>query len=137
MYDTIQRGYYWPNMASSVYRTVCNCHICAKSGTTHMHKRHLQFFSAKRPLEFVTMDNLGLLLKPTKAIQHFVINANMYSKLTSIVSTHIITTISVACIFLDTQNIPYGMPSHLYWKWYTVCQQSSLPLCVLISVQKT
>lgn len=59
MYDTMRIDYYWMKIARNVYKAVSSCHCCARSGSTLMHKRHLQLFPRTEAFELAAMDILG------------------------------------------------------------------------------
>lgn len=57
-------------MAVDVYNTVSSCKSGASNSSNAKCMRNLNPFLATGPLQFVTMDILGLLLKATNGNQH-------------------------------------------------------------------
>lgn len=112
----MRRDYYWPNMASDMYRVVSTCHSCDKSDTKLKHKSRVQFLLETRPLEVFAMGTFGFLLKTTKGNQPVVIISNRYSKLTRAVHIARIKMTAVACLFFDSWVFPYGIPSYVLTK---------------------
>lgn len=112
--EIMRRGYYGPNTARNVNRTVRNYQSCVKSGITLMHKRRLQLFPATRPLEIVAVDSIGPPPKMREINQHVTNVTDGYSKLTRAVPTERISTTTMACIFFDAWVIPYGIPSYVH-----------------------
>lgn len=58
MYDTMERGFFWPYMASNMYTSVSNWSMSSQDGTSPKFKHELQLFSASGLLEFVPIDIL-------------------------------------------------------------------------------
>lgn len=66
MHGTMQKDYYWPSIASNVYKTVSNSQGWAKNGTKLKQKRYLQILPATGSLHFVAMESLDPIPKTTK-----------------------------------------------------------------------
>lgn len=137
MYDTLQRDYYWSNMASNLYKTVSTCRSCAKGDTTIKHRCHLQHLHATGPLKFVAMDTVRLLFKTRKGNQHVANITDRYSKLTRAIRSARNTTTVMACILFDACVVPYTIPSYHLTKIVHNFSAMFLASCVRISVQKT
>lgn len=105
MYETMQRDYYWPKMASNVYRAVTSCHSCAKNGIKLKHKRHLQLLRTSAPYKFVALDILDSLSKATKGNHHVVIVTDRYFNLTQALPTARVTKTALAWIFFDAWKV--------------------------------
>lgn len=75
MYDTIQGDYYWPNMASNVYKTVSNWPCSAKNFTKFRLKRHLQHVLVTGPFKICCYEYLR---STTKYNTNELANCNRY-----------------------------------------------------------
>ena len=64
MYHHVRSTYYWPQMATDIYRTVQICNACARNRVKLRKRTHpLRLFPAQRPLESLSIDILGPLTK--------------------------------------------------------------------------
>lgn len=113
MYDMMRLHFHWPHMVSDVYKLLCQCSSCTQNGYQVIHKLKLQLFLRARPLEFMEIDRLGLLLKARNGIQQGFIVTNLFSKLKNAIPTAKINSMQVGTIFLNNCVMPYGSLSYV------------------------
>lgn len=78
MYDMLWSKFFRHHIAADVYGTVAKCASCAKSERILKHKTNFQPFAAVEPLDSVTIDTLGPLLKAIQGNQYVVLITNRY-----------------------------------------------------------
>ena len=67
MHRNIREKYYWPQMATDIYKTIRNCTTCAKNRVKLRKRTHpRRIFPAIRPLESLAIDIIGALTKTKK-----------------------------------------------------------------------
>lgn len=93
--------------------TVTQCKICAQNRGQYRHKRLLQIFPAKGPLEFVEMDVFGPLPKTFQENWYVLVVTDHYSKLTIAIPTSESTTSNVANLFLHNSKVLFRIFPYL------------------------
>ena len=114
MYETMQRQYFWPHMASDVRRTVADCRLCAQMWRTQRRQqKKLTLFPASGPHEFVAMDLHGSLPKTLHRNRHILDTTDRFTNMCRAVRLRTAQAFQVAQGFLDAWVYPYGMPDTL------------------------
>jgi Integrase zinc binding domain len=97
MNAAMRRRLYWSNMHKKVEETVRHCTVCAKTRVKERKRTSfLKLFPVSGPLEFVSMDILGLLPKTEHGNRFLLVISNRFSKLTRTVPLRTITALGVA-----------------------------------------
>ena len=74
---------YWSALAVDCYATVRRCPTCAKNRIKlRKSVKELQLFPASAPLESVSIDVLGELLKTARGNQYLLVVSDRFTKLT-------------------------------------------------------
>ena len=114
MYYTVRRDYYWPALAVDCYTTVRNCSECARERIQlRKNSKRMRLFPARRPLEEVSIDILGELIRTKRGNQYLLVITDRYSKLVRTVPLKRITAFSIAKAFVDHWVYVYGPPLSL------------------------
>ena len=114
MHQHIREKYYWPQMATDIYKTIRNCTTCAKNRAKLRKRTHpLRIFSAARPLEFLAIDILGTLKKTKKGHRILLVMSDRFSKLTEVMPLRRIDAYTVAVAIVESWVFKYGPPKTL------------------------
>ena len=102
-------------MAVDCYATVKNCVTCAMN-RVKLRKRAkvMRLFPAKAPLEFVSSDLLGELIRTRRGNRFVLVIVDRFSKLLRTVPMKRITAIEVAKAFVHHWVFVYGQPLSLF-----------------------
>ena len=101
-------------MAADIRKVSQNCEACAKERIKlRTHSAPLKLFPARKPLEFVAIDILGLIEKTSDGFQYILVMTDRFSKLTKVVPLKKITAHTVAQAFLVHWCFNYGLPAVL------------------------
>lgn len=87
IYDTMQKHFYWPHMASNVYDIVAKSTSCTRSSRTRKKNQKLRLFSQAGRLTFVTINILGSVPKTETVNNYIVVAIDCYSNQTAAVPT--------------------------------------------------
>lgn len=82
MYNSVQSYHYWKQIANIVYTNVRDCRKCPLNWPSEKRRRPMPLLQANGPLEFVTMDISGLLLKTLSSHQFALSVEDRYTKVT-------------------------------------------------------
>ena len=111
LYTTLRRDYYWPAMAVDCYRTVRNCPDCAKNRLKlRRNASTLKLFPALSPLESVSLDLLGELIRTPRGNRFLLVITDRFSKLVRSIPLKRITAYEVAKAFVTHWIFIYGPP---------------------------
>ena len=111
LYYTLSRDYYWPSMAVDAYATVRVCVRCAKERIKlRLKTKKMRLFPAKSPLESVSIDILGDLIRTPRNNRFLLVITDRFSKLVRTVPLKRITAASVAKAFIQHWVFAYGSP---------------------------
>lgn len=89
-------------MANDLYMTVNPCQACVQNSLKTKQKLELQLFQSSGPLGFITIHDLGLMLKRESDNQYAVIMTNPYSNLKGDIHTAETTKRLNAIMVLDS-----------------------------------
>ena len=111
LYYTVRRDFYWPSLPLDCLHLVRNCVTCAKN-RIKLRKavKRVELFPAKAPLEFVSIDLLGPLLRTRRGHEHLLVITDRFSKLVRTVPMKRITAGDVAKAFVTYWIFVYGPP---------------------------
>ena len=111
LYYSLRRDYYWPSMAVDCYATVKNC-VTFAMNRVKLRKRakFMRLFPAKEPLEFVSIDLLGELIRTRRGNRFLLVIVDRFSKLVRTVPMKRITAIEAAKAFGHHWVLVYGQP---------------------------
>ena len=111
LYYTLSRDFYWPALAVDAYATVRNCVECAKERVKLRHKtKSLKLLPAKAPLESISIDLLGELIRTPRGNRWLLVITDRFSKLVRTVPLKRITAATVAKAFVHHWVFVYGPP---------------------------
>ena len=111
MYYTLSRDYYWPALAVDAYATVRNCVRCAQERVKLVRKtKRLKLFPAQAPLESVSIDILGELIRTPRGHRWLLVITDRFSKLVRTVPLRRITAAEIAKAFVHHWVFVYGPP---------------------------
>jgi len=114
LYRTLRRYFYWQTLAVDAIMAVKNCVSCARNRVKlRRHAKKLQLFPANGPLEYVSIDILGPLLRTRRGNRFLLVISDRYSKLTRAIPLSRITAQSVARAFAEQWAFVYGPPAIL------------------------
>ena len=86
LYQTIRRYMYWPASAVDCYATVRRCPTCARNRIKlRKNVTELQLFPAEAPLELVSIDVLGELIKTARGHEYLLVITDRLTELTKTV----------------------------------------------------
>ena len=109
MHRHIRETYYWPQMASDIYKTIRNCTTCAKNRVRLRGRTHsLQMFPGTRPLKSLANEILGPLTKIKKGHLFRLLISERFSELTHVVSLQRIHAYTFAVTFVEAWVFKYG-----------------------------
>ena len=111
LYATLRRDHYWPSMAVDCYRTVRNCAECAKNRLKLKRSAStLKLFPATAPLESISLDILGELIRTPRGNRFILVMTDRYSKLVPAIPLKRITAYEIAGAFVSYWIFTYGPP---------------------------
>ena len=114
LYTTLRRHFYWPTLSVDAITTVKNCVSCARNRVRlRRSAKKLHLFPAAGPLEFVSIDILGPLLRTGRGNRFLLVISDRFSKLTRTVPMRNVTEAAVAKAFTTYWAFTYGTPSIL------------------------
>ena len=114
MHRHIRETYYWPQVATDIYKKMRNCTNCAKNRVKLRKRTHpLRIFPATRPLESLAIDILGPLTKTKKGHRFLLLMSDRFSKLTHVVPLRRIDAYTIAVAFVAAWVFKYGPPKTL------------------------
>ena len=114
LYHTLRRSFYWPTMAADCYTVAADCSECAKNRVAvRQHGHKMKLFPAQAPLEFVSIDILGELMKTPRGNRFLLVIADRFSKLVRTVPLKSTSGAAIAQAFVTHWVLPYGAPLKL------------------------
>ena len=114
LYRTLRRHFYWTTLSVDAVNTVRNCVSCARNRVKlRRNSKKLQLFPASGPLEYVSIDILGPLLRTSRRNRYILVISDRYTKLTRAIPVASITAQSVAREFAENWAFIYGPPTIL------------------------
>ena len=114
LYRTLRRHFYWTTLSVDALMTVRNCVSCARNRVKlRRHAKQLQLFPAGGPLEFVSIDILGPLVRTARGNRYLLVISDRYTKLTRTVPLPRVTASVVARAFATHWLFTYGPPALL------------------------
>lgn len=115
MYQTIRKGFSWPNLANHIFRTRRDCHSCTVlSGTPHQHVTRMKILCASDPLEFVAVDIPGPLPRSVTGHQYVLEIKDRFSNPARAIPWRTKTASKVTDMFLNALVYHYGTPKYLW-----------------------
>ena len=114
LYTSLRRHYYWPSMALDSYATVRNCPECAKNRLKlRRTSSALRLFPATNPLESVSIDIMGELIRTPRGNKYLLVMCDRFSKLVRTRPLKRVTALAVAEAFVTHWVLVYGPPADL------------------------
>ena len=111
MFYTLSKEYYWPSLAVDCYATTRNCVHCAKERVKLRKKtKRLKLFPATAPLESISIDLLGDLIRTPRGNRWLLVITDRFSKLVRTVPLKRITAAEIAKAFVHHWVFVYGPP---------------------------
>ena len=111
LYHFLRRSFYWPSMAVDCYGVAKNCPSCARNRVLlRKHQKEMKLFPATAPLEFVTIDTLGELIRTPRGNRFLLVITDRFSKIVRTVPLKSISAESVAKAFVTHWVMVYGPP---------------------------
>ena len=111
MFYTLTTNCYWPSLAVDCYATARNCMHCAKERVKLRRKtKRLKLFPATAPLEALSIDLLGELIRTPHGNRWLLVITDRFSKLVRTVPLKRITASEIAKAFVHHWIFPYGPP---------------------------
>ena len=111
LYYYLTRYFYWPSMAIGCYAVARNCTSCAKNRLLlRKNSKKLQLFPPCAPLEFVSIDILGELIRTKRGHRFLLVITDRFSKLVRTVPLKRITAADIAKAFVTHWVFIYGPP---------------------------
>ena len=102
LYRTLRRHFYWPSLSVDALMTVRNFVSCARNRIKLQRKsKALRLFPANGPLEYVSIDILGPLVRTRRGNRFLLVISDRYTKLTRTVPLARITSGVVARAFAE------------------------------------
>ena len=109
LYYYLRRDFYWPSMAVDCYATVKNCVTCVKNRIAlRKRAKFVGLFPATTPLEFVSIDILGELIRTRRGNKFLLVITDRFSKLIRTVPLKRITAMEIARAFTHHWVFVYG-----------------------------
>ncbi|CAN8075291.1 unnamed protein product [Agarophyton chilense] len=114
MFMTLRRDFYCPTLAMDCHATVKLCRTCAIDRVKLYKKRKkMTLFPAKAPLQFVSIDILGELIRSNQGYRYLLLITDRFSKLLRTVPLKRITALVKAQAFIKHWVYVYGPPEVL------------------------
>ena len=114
LYQSIRKDMYWPSLAVYCYATVKRCPTCAKNRfKLRKSVKELQLFAASAPLESVSIDVLGELLKTARGNQYLLVISDRFTKLTKSIPFKGVSAAEAAKAFVNEWVLNYGTPKEI------------------------
>ena len=111
MFYNLTRHLYWPSLAVDCYETARNCIHCAKERVKLQRKtKRLKLFPATAPLELLSIDLLGQLIRTPRGNRWLLVITDCFSKLVRTVALKRITAAEIAKAFVHHWVFVYGTP---------------------------
>jgi Integrase zinc binding domain/Integrase core domain len=112
LFASLRRDFFWPPMAADCRAFVTLCPFCARKELKGKRRstKFLKLLPPSGPLEFISIDILGPLLKTKSGHQYLVINSDRFSKLTRAVPVRNVTAETVEIAFFNEWRSLYGIP---------------------------
>lgn len=104
IYDPLNQDFYWSHTVSVVYTLVNKVNGWVRMGTRLNHQRTLKLWSHAGSLEFVAIENLGLLKMAKAGSQFVAVMTDRHTKLAWAVLKAKITSAEVTNIFSTTRQ---------------------------------
>lgn len=102
LYCSIKRHFYWPALAEDCYATVRNCAECTKNHIKlHRNVAIMKFPPATAPLESVSVDIFGELIRTPLGHRYILVTTDQFTKLVKASTIKEMSTVEVAKLFLD------------------------------------
>ena len=115
MYYTLRRDFYWPGLALDCIKTVRNCVSCARNRVKlRKATKPMKLFPAKAPLEYVSVDILGPLLRTRRGMEYLLVITDRFSKIVRTIPMMRITAEEVAKAIVHNWIFVYGPPVYLF-----------------------
>ena len=114
LYQRIKRHFYWPALAVDCYALVRNCTECAKNRIKlRKNVGPLKLFPAKAPLESVSIDILGELVRTQRGNRYILVVTDRFTKLVKAIPLKGVSAAEVAKAFVEHWVFNFGPPSEL------------------------
>lgn len=114
LYLSLRRDFYWPTLAMDCHATAKLCATCARNRVKLWKKKKpLKLFPAKAPLEYVSIDILGELIRSKRGNRYLLVITDRFSKLVKTVPLKRITAPVIARAFIHHWVYYYGPPDNL------------------------
>lgn len=99
-------------MANNAYTTGADFHSCAVHDSKSRRQKQRRIFPVSAPLELLEMDILGATIKTKSGKKHAIVFTNRHMKLIRAIPVIIVTSTSVATVFVDNLVLPYGIQTY-------------------------
>ncbi|CAN8062284.1 unnamed protein product [Agarophyton chilense] len=114
LFMTLRRYFYWRTLAMDCHATVSLCTACAKNRVRLYRKRKsMTLFQAKAPLQYVSIDILGELIRSRRGYRYLLVITDRFSKLVRTVPLKRITAAVITQAFIKLWVFIYGPPKVL------------------------